>query len=249
MASEELYKKFARYYDLIYRKVDYNAEAEFIKKVLKKHKYINGKKMLDMACGTGNHALLLQDEFQITGVDINPEMLRIARLKVPNVDFIQGDMKKLDLNNEFDLIICLFSAISYNTSYSELESTLEKFQAHLKPGGFLIFDMGLNQENWIEGLVSVDTAVEGNLKLARICQSHLEDGIFNANFVFLVKENDVVDFDIDHHKLGIFQVVKVKKIMEKLGFNTFIYADFTLIKWVKGTGERPIFVGIKSLNQ
>jgi hypothetical protein len=94
--------------------------------------------------------------------------------------------------------------------------------------------MGLNQENWIEGLVSVDTAVEGDLKLARICQSHLEDGIFNANFVFLVKENDVVDFDIDQHKLGIFQVVKVKQIMEKLGLRTFIYADFTLRKWVNG---------------
>jgi SAM-dependent methyltransferase len=204
--------------------------------------------MLDMACGTGNHALKLQDEFQITGVDINPEMLKIARIKVPNVDFIQGDMKKLDLDNGFDLIICLFSAISYKTSYNELESTLEKFQAHLKPGGFLIFDMGLNQENWIEGLVSVDTVVKGDLKLARICQSHLEDGIFNANFVFLVKENDVVDFDIDHHKLGIFKIVKVKKIMKKLGLRTFIYSDFTFRKWVKGSLERPIFVVIKSLN-
>jgi ubiquinone/menaquinone biosynthesis C-methylase UbiE len=249
MASEELYKKFARYYDLIYRKVDYIGEAEFVKKTLEKHQRINGNKMLDLACGTGNHALLLHDIFQITGVDINPEMLKIAREKVPNVDFIQGDMKKLDLDSEFDLITCLFSAISYNTSGDELESTLKKFQAHLKPGGLLIFDMGLNLENWIEGLVSVDTAVEGDLKLARICQSHLEDGIFNANFVFLVKENDEVDFDIDQHKLGIFQVDKVKQIMEKIGLRTFIYADFTHKKWVKGTGERPIFVGIKSLKQ
>jgi hypothetical protein len=32
MASEELYKNFARYYDLIYKNVDYHGEAEFIKK-------------------------------------------------------------------------------------------------------------------------------------------------------------------------------------------------------------------------
>jgi hypothetical protein len=43
-----------------------------------------------------------------------------------------------------------------------------------------------------------------------------------------VKENDEVDFDIDQHQLGIFHVVKVKQIMEKLGLRTFIYADFTL---------------------
>jgi hypothetical protein len=37
--------------------------------------------------------------------------------------------------------------------------------------------------------------------------------------------------------------------MEKIGLRTFIYADFTHKKWVIGTGERPIFVGIKSLKQ
>jgi ubiquinone/menaquinone biosynthesis C-methylase UbiE len=116
------------------QKVDYNGEAEFIKKVLKKHQHVNGNEMRDIACGTGNHALLIQDEFQITGLDINPEMLKIPVKRFPNVNFIQGEHEEVG-SIEYDLINCLFSAISYNTSYIELESTIEKFQAHLKLGG------------------------------------------------------------------------------------------------------------------
>ncbi len=115
----------------------------------------------------------------------------------------------------------------------------------MKEGGVLIFDLGLNKENWIEGLVSVDTVVDKDLKLARICQSHLEEGIFNSSFVFLVKENGKLDFDIDEHKLGVFGMEEVLELMRNTGFNTFIYSDFKDEKWRIETGERPVFVGVK----
>lgn len=88
--------------------------------------------------------------------------------------------------------------------------------------------------------------MEDKLKLARICQSKLDDGIFNANFVFLVKDNGKFDFDIDSHELGIFNVEQVKILMEEVGFKTYIYADFTEEKWEDGEAKRPVFVGIKN---
>jgi hypothetical protein len=103
----------------------------------------------------------------------------------------------------------------------------------MKNGGILIYDLSFNTDNWIEGIVSVDTVVE-------------ENGIFNANFVFLVKNNDKFDFDIDEHKLGVFEIDKVNKIMEKVGFKTYIYGDFTFEIWKRGECERPVYVGIKN---
>jgi ubiquinone/menaquinone biosynthesis C-methylase UbiE len=245
LGEKELYKKFAGYYDRIYENVDYRKEAEFIKWAIETHKECEGKKLLDVACGTGTHASILAQDFQILGVDISKEMLNIAREKVPDVSFIPGDMKELDLGETFDAVICMFSAIHYNTTYSELENTLQNFYNHLKEGGVVIFDFGLNKDNWIEGLVSVDTVVEENLKLARICQSHLEGTLFDANFVFLVKENGKLDFDIDQHKLGVFEIEKTIGIMQKIGFETSIYADFSKKGWDIMAGERPVFVGVK----
>jgi ubiquinone/menaquinone biosynthesis C-methylase UbiE len=245
MSEQQLYRNFAEYYDKIYQNVDYSGETEFIIWAVNKHQTSTGKKLLDVACGTGSHAENLIDNFQVTGVDINPKMLHIARKKVPEAVFIQGDMKNLELNSNFDVITCIFSAIHYNINCKELEKTLFNFYRYLKTGGILIFDLSLNHENWIEGLVSVDTVVEEDLKIARICQSKLNNGIFNANFVFLVKDKGEFDFDIDEHVLGVFTTDRVLMLMNKIGFGTTIYADFTSEKWVVDKCQRPVIVGLK----
>lgn len=245
MSDKQLYKKFAVYYDKIYENVDYSGESKFVNWAVKKHKTSQGVNLMDMACGTGSHANFLKDNFKVTGVDINEDMLEIARKKVPEADFILGNMKELKLENKFDIIICIFSAIHYNIDCNELKNTLTSFYNHLEDGGVLIYNLSFNTENWIEGLVSVDTVVEDQLKIARICQSQLTNGIFNANFVFLVKDNEEFDFEIDEHKLGVFEMDKVSKLMKKIGFQTFIYSDFTSNRWQSGEGQRPIYVGVK----
>jgi ubiquinone/menaquinone biosynthesis C-methylase UbiE len=244
MTTEQLYNNFARYYDKIYKGVDYEGEVEFIKIAVKKHQTSSGNLLMDVACGTGTHVKKLMDSFNITGIDKSPQMLEIAAKKVPNAKFIQGDMKYLKTGEKYDVITCIFSAIHYNINMDEMEKTLQNFYDHLNPGGILIFDLSLNKNNWIEGLVSVDTVVEDDLKIARICQSRQKDGIFNANFVFLVKDHGEFDFDIDQHELGIFELEAVKNLMEKK-FETIIYAGFTDTKWTEGSVERPVFVGIK----
>ena len=140
-------------------------------------------------------------------------------------------MKKLDIGERFDVIICMFSAVNYNTTLGELKITLTNFYNHLKKGGILIFDLGLNLDNWIEGLVSVDTIVDEKLKIAVLCQSHLDNGIFNADFVYLIKENGKFDFDIDQHELGVFGIENVVELMDDIGFENFIYAEFTSESW------------------
>lgn len=246
MTEEHLYRKYAHYYDKIYAKKDYSKEVKFIEWAVQKHQKSSGKNLLDVACGTGSHALLLKNNFQVLGLDINPEMLKIAKEKIPDMEFIEGNMKNLDLNQSFDVVICMFSAINYNTSYNELEKTLQNFYDSLEKGGILIFDLGLNQENWVEGRVSVDTLVEENLELARIGQSRLENGVFNASFVFLVKKDGEIDFNIDKHELGVFKTAKVLELMENKGFETKVYDEFTSRLWDTDSKGRPVFIGMKN---
>ncbi len=244
MSSQELYKNLTKYYDKIYSKKDYRRECKFIEGVIQQHQ-ISGNVLLDVACGTGGHVQLLKNKFKVMGVDINKEMIDIARNKVPDVKFIEGDMKNLNINKRFDVITCLFSAMSYNLSLSEFKTTLQNFYSHLKEGGVVIFDLGINKNNWVEGMISVDTIVEKNLKLARICQSHLEDNIFQANFVFLIKEKGKVDFDIDCHDIGVFEVEQISEIMKNAGFSVSIYGEFSKDKWRPDSMETPVFVGLK----
>ena len=245
MSEQELYRKFARYYDLIYQWMDYESEAEFIEKMVELHPHSGGLDLLDVACGTGNHAQYLVDSFHVVGLDINPEMMEIAREKVPEMELIQGNMKEMNLERDFDVIICLFSSINYHTNLSELGTTFKRFYDHLKPGGVLIFDLGFCTENWEEGRMLVDAVVEGDLQLARISQSRLCDGVFNANFVFLIKEDGNMDFEVDQHQIGVFNTPEVKKILENTGFETRIYSDYTDLPWDAESDKRPVFVALK----
>jgi 2-polyprenyl-3-methyl-5-hydroxy-6-metoxy-1,4-benzoquinol methylase len=74
--------------------------------------------ILDLACGHGRHAnALAQLGHQVTGLDLTDGFLKVAKkeaLKI-NVDvkYIQQDMRELNLDQVFDRVFVLFTAIGY----------------------------------------------------------------------------------------------------------------------------------------
>ncbi|MBU0648053.1 class I SAM-dependent methyltransferase, partial [Patescibacteria group bacterium] len=109
MPKEQLYKEYAKFYDKIYSKKKYGIEVDFILSVINKYK-IEGKDLLDMACGTGTHAKKLVDSgFRVTGVDVNPEMLKLAKKKTKKASFVKGTMQSYESKKKFDVITCLFT--------------------------------------------------------------------------------------------------------------------------------------------
>jgi SAM-dependent methyltransferase len=132
MKEQMLYRELAKYYDKIYHWKDYTIETEKIKELIKQYKTTSGNSLLEVGCGTGHHIQHLQDTFQCTGVDINNEILEVAREKLPDTEFIQANMISMDLGKKFDVITCLFSSIGYVKTYSNLMKTFDAFYSHLK---------------------------------------------------------------------------------------------------------------------
>src|SRR5437879_6897085 len=76
-----MYRQLANYYDEIYYFKNYQKEAGKIDALIQRHKKSSGNRLLDVACGTGNHIEYLKQHFSVEGLDSSPEMLRIARKK------------------------------------------------------------------------------------------------------------------------------------------------------------------------
>ena len=143
------FRNYARYYDLLYRDKDYAGEATFIQQLMQTHAP-DAKTILELGCGTGIHAVLLAKEgYQIHGVDLSQEMLDKAsdrRSQLPpelaaQMKFTQGDIRKVSLNQTFDVILSLFHVISYQTTNEDLLAAFATVKQHLKPGGIFIFDV------------------------------------------------------------------------------------------------------------
>ncbi len=106
-----MFDKTVEYYDALYHDKDYQRESRRILELLAQKQRSPGNRLLDVACGTGGHIPYLADRYAVTGIDIQPGFLAIARRKCPGVSFYEADMASLDLSETFDAITCLFSSI------------------------------------------------------------------------------------------------------------------------------------------
>ncbi|MFX1374204.1 MAG: class I SAM-dependent DNA methyltransferase [Promethearchaeota archaeon] len=94
-----MYKELAKYYDIIYSWKEYKKEINRINKLIKKYKLSEGNKLLDVGCGTGKHLQYFKDNYLCTGIDLNNEMINIAKTNISNVTFTQANMIDFDLND------------------------------------------------------------------------------------------------------------------------------------------------------
>jgi SAM-dependent methyltransferase len=141
---------YADAYDLFYQDKDYESECDMIEEMFRRHAGGGVNSILDLGCGTGNHAIpLALRGYQVTGVDRSSEMLQHAKTKVQRQhtepkkapQFIKGDVRCLDLAQSFDAVIMMFAVLGYQSTNSDLLSTIETVRQHLNPDGLFIFDM------------------------------------------------------------------------------------------------------------
>ena len=115
MASleEAVYEARAELYDRIYSFKDYQSEVERLRAMLQAEGVADGARLLDAACGTGEHLLHLKRFFDVSGFDKNPAMLEVARQKVPDVPLWEADLRDFTVEAPMQAILCLFSSIGY----------------------------------------------------------------------------------------------------------------------------------------
>lgn len=104
---------------------------------------LEGNRLLDIACGTGlSFVTLLERGWKVTGCDISPAMLDIAKEKFGDrAELFVADMRELPDIGEFDLIWAINDPLNYLLSVEELEATLDGMRRNLAPRGIALFDI------------------------------------------------------------------------------------------------------------
>ena len=124
-----------------------------------------GERVLDLACGIGRHSLELRRRgFEVVGVEISPDLLEMAERAAAEegleVSFMQADLRKLELADEFDLVLSLNDgAVGYFETDAENLRTFEVISNALRAGGghlvqlpnVLHAERNLPKKSWIVG--------------------------------------------------------------------------------------------------
>ena len=104
-------------------------------------------RVLDVACGTG---VLFPDYIKrgavVTGVDISPEMVKIAKKNFPKIDVICEDAENLDFTEKFDVVM-VYNAFPH---FPYPERLIEKLSTFLRDGGRLSVAHGMSREDLLK---------------------------------------------------------------------------------------------------
>ena len=104
-----------------------------------------GARVLDLACGHGRHAISLAKRgFDVTGYDLSEVFLERARADAEaqgaTVRWVQGDMRELCFDGEFDAVINVFTAFGYFEDPEDDLRTLRGIRAALEPDGLFLLE-------------------------------------------------------------------------------------------------------------
>lgn len=118
------------------------SDLQFYKKWLPKNK---DAKILELCCGTGRLTLpIAKDGYNICGVDYTSSMLEQAKVKASeaelDINFIEADIRTLNLQEKFDLIFIPFNSIHHLYKNKDLFKAFSAVKNHLKDGGLFLLD-------------------------------------------------------------------------------------------------------------
>ncbi len=131
-------------YDFLNRFLSAGTDVRWRKKAIKQIASLQPKKILDVATGTADVAIMASGMLQpekITGIDISNGMLEIGRKKIEKaglgniIELLNGDSETINFDdNSFDAVTVAFGV----RNFQHLEKGLNEIHRVLKPGGKLV---------------------------------------------------------------------------------------------------------------
>jgi SAM-dependent methyltransferase len=231
--------RFAEIYDAVYdaAEKDYRGEAARLKVLIARHGLSGRRSLLDVACGTGRHLEYLADDLAVVGLDNDPDMLAVARRRLPDGILHEGDMRRFDLGRTFDVVTCLFSAIGYMETLEELRAAVATMARHVSPGGLLFIEPWIFPERFREGHFEALLVDEPELKIARIGRTQRRGNGCTVIMHFLVGTPEGTEFFEERIPMGLFTHGEYEKAFKAAGLSVAFDSA--------GLMGRGLFIGTK----
>lgn len=203
-----------------------------------------GSKVLDLACGAGRHSILFaKNNFNVTAVDISNNLLDVGRKTAEefklNINFVQSDLRKLNLNEKFHLIINLFTSFGYFETDDENGEVIKMASQHLVDNGYFVlyfFNIVYLRKNLIP--ISYDKIEDGIIKQERVIESNR-----------IVKNIIITRRGIEkkfYESVRIFTKEELISFFKDNGLKIqFIYGDYLGNNFAEETSPRIIIIAKK----
>jgi ubiquinone/menaquinone biosynthesis C-methylase UbiE len=224
----KLYDELAEWWHLISPPAEYTEEAAFFAQVISDACKIPPRTVLELGSGGGNNAFHLKSKFEMTLVDLSPQMLAVSRVLNPDCEHREGDMRTVNLGRTFDAVF-IHDAIMYMTSEADLIAAMRNAYRHCRAGGAALFVPDCVRETFVG-----ETSHEGHDGEDGRSLRYLEwtidpdpvDTTFRTDYVIVLRDKSG-DTRVVHdcHIEGLFPREVWMRLLREVGFEPCTLTD------------------------
>jgi ubiquinone/menaquinone biosynthesis C-methylase UbiE len=229
------------------RGVPYRHWVRYIESLLRNRKQ-KPRRVLDLACGTGNVSEILAERYKVVGVDLSEPMIVEARRKAEKkgrqVEYHVQDAAELNLPGEpFDLCVSLFDSLNYILDPARLEMAIERVYDHLRPGGLFIFD--INSAYALEHNFFDQDNLEDRARLRYVWRSEFDAAsrLCTIRMRFFLMQRNGVDAEFrEEHVQFAYTEEELRRMLVGAGFAQIETFQAYTENPVRPTSDRIFFV-------
>ena len=132
----------SKYYHILYKNRNESEATLLLKSIIQTFKPINNDVFLDLGCGSGRHAIYLnQQGFQVDGIDLSENSLKKAKeYQNKRLNFYLEDMRYFTSKNRYSFILNLFTSFGYFENQNDNKKIFSNVDLSLQKNGYFILD-------------------------------------------------------------------------------------------------------------
>lgn len=229
------------FYHILYKNRDENEANNFLKHLSKELDLNLGSRVLDLACGKGRHSLALNKlGYNVLGVDLSEEsILKASESENETLTFKVSDMRSLNMVNEFDAVLNLFTSIGYFNTLDDNQKVFDSVYNSLKINGVFIIDF-FNTNYVVNHLISHEVKEIDGIKF--VINKKVEHGIIIKDISFTY-EGKLYTYQ---EKVQALTINDFSSMLNKSSFKVMsTFGDYELNEFDEETSKRLIIKAIK----
>ena len=244
MASTWLaYNELAWTEDLLADPAEYEDEARVYVDLIKRTAAEPPHTLLHLGSGAGGHDRIFKRHFAVTGVDLSLGMLNKARAANLDIEYIEGDMRTLRLNRQFDAV-AIPDGIDYMVSLDDVRQAIQTSVEHLKTGGVLL--VAVKTKETLQNNNFAYTGEKDGVHVTLLENNYINlfrPNSYEATFVYLIRQQGELTIHTDHHILGLFPKATWDQVLKDAGLAVRTKTlDCIYNKYLLGEGEYPLTI-------
>lgn len=253
MASDWIsYNQLAWTEDFLADPAEYEQGVAHFTALIRQHADPPVHTLLHFGCGAGGHDRFFKQYFAITGVDLSLGMLDLARETNPEIEYIEGDMRTIRLDRQFDAVV-IPESIDYMATLEDLRQAVRTAALHLRTGGVLLVVCSTAEQfrnnNFVysgqKGDVHV-TLFENNYANPYAPQT------YEITLFYLIRRQGALETYSEHIVAGLFPQASWEAVFTEAGLTVYshgLFGSYDQYLFDDGEYTQTIFIGRKHAAQ